>query len=136
MTSSALTRSLVVAGCLLAAATYLAKASRAEAVPPREPLAALPFQFDDGRGRRGPDFPPEILSILGVDDYIVRSYFTGDRALVSLYVGYHDSQRQGDTIHSPLNCMPGAGWQPLEQGRIIVSVADSLQSTATRASER
>ena len=43
---------------------------------------------------------------------------------VGLYVGYHDSQRQGDTIHSPLNCLPGAGWQPLEQGRITVSVRD------------
>ena len=134
MTSSAITRSLVVAGCLLAAAVYLAKASRAESLPAREPLAALPFQIDDWKGRREPDFTPEILAVLGVDDYIVRSYFT-DRASVGLYVGYHDSQRQGDTIHSPLNCMPGAGWQPLEQGRITVSVADSLQSTAARPIE-
>jgi EpsI family protein len=130
MTSSTMTRSLVVAGCLLAAAGYLAKASRAEAVPQREPLAAMPFQIDGWKGRREPDFTPEILAVLGVDDYIVRTYFQ-DRVAVSLYVGYHDSQRQGDTIHSPLNCMPGAGWQPLEQGRITVPVTDTLDTLGT-----
>ncbi len=36
---------------------------------------------------------------------------------VGLYVGYYASQRQGDTIHSPQNCLPGAGWQPVETRR-------------------
>ena len=32
----------------------------------------------------------------------------------TLYVGYYDRQTQGRTIHSPKNCLPGAGWEPLE----------------------
>jgi EpsI family protein len=32
---------------------------------------------------------------------------------IGLYVGYYASQRQGDTIHSPQNCLPGAGWHPV-----------------------
>jgi EpsI family protein len=35
---------------------------------------------------------------------------------VGLYIAYYASQRQGDTIHSPQNCLPGAGWQPVDGG--------------------
>jgi EpsI family protein len=40
---------------------------------------------------------------------------------VSLYIGYYASQRQGDTIHSPQNCLPGAGWQVLDSGRVTLT---------------
>jgi EpsI family protein len=45
-----------------------------------------------------------------------------EAALVGLYVGFYGSQRQGDTIHSPLNCLPGAGWVPIEQERTLIPV--------------
>ena len=35
-------------------------------------------------------------------------------------MGYYGSQRQGDTIHSPLNCLPGAGWEPVSEGRLQI----------------
>jgi len=52
-----------------------------------------------------------------------RNYIAPNRTGVNLYIGYWESQRQGDTIHSPLNCLPGAGWEPLSQ--TIISVPDS-----------
>jgi len=39
-------------------------------------------------------------------------------------MGYYGSQRQGDTIHSPLNCLPGAGWTPVSQGQLAIANAD------------
>ena len=54
--------------------------------------------------------------MLGVDDYLSRAYYRADGAVVGLYMGYYGSQRQGDTIHSPLNCLPGAGWEPVSRG--------------------
>jgi EpsI family protein len=51
-----------------------------------------------------------------VDDYVNREYVNAAGIPVGLYVGYYASQRQGDTIHSPQNCLPGAGWQPVETG--------------------
>jgi EpsI family protein len=62
------------------------------------------------------------MRVLGVDDYVMRSYSTADQ-LVGLYVGYYRSQRQGDTIHSPMNCLPGAGWVPVEAGRLLIPTA-------------
>jgi EpsI family protein len=84
----------------------------------------MPMVFDGWRGRAERDFAPEIVKVLGVDDYITRSYYGADGGRMGLYVGYHSSQRQGDTIHSPLNCLPGAGWLPIEQGRVTLTVAD------------
>src|ERR1700704_743150 len=118
---SAQVRMIVVAFCLIGASVYVAEASRAEVLPPREPLALLPMSVGGWSGQREPDFTPEVLAILGVDDYITRTYVQ-NRLPIGLYVGSHTSQRQGDTIHSPLNCLPGAGWQPMDVGRAIIPV--------------
>lgn len=127
-------RALVIAGCMLGAAFYLSRVSHAEVIPPRESLARLSMQFDGWQGRREPDFEPKILAILGVDDYIIRTYARAN-TLLGLYVGYHVTQREGDTIHSPLNCLPGAGWQPLELGRMNISVHPTTSDPTTRTIE-
>lgn len=135
MNTSPTVRALVVACCLLAGWGYLARASRAESVPPRESLATLPLNIDGWFGRNEPPFEKSILDVLGVDDYIIRTYWKPGGMAVGLYVGYYYSQRQGDTIHSPLNCLPGAGWQPLEQGRQVIDVKPSTTTAGTRAIE-
>jgi EpsI family protein len=114
----------IVTACLVLTGLYLARTTRAEPVAPREPLNACPLQINDWNGRRAADLDEKTLAVLGVDDYINRLYLNGGGALVSLYVGYYGSQRQGDTIHSPLNCLPGAGWLPVRQGRINIGVAN------------
>jgi EpsI family protein len=129
-----LIRSLVVAACMLAATAYLSRTSRAETLPPREPLATVPMQIDQWKGRREPDFTPEVIAVAGVDDYITRTYFTDDSA-IGLYVGYYASQRQGDTVHSPLNCLPGSGWLPMEVGRATINVSETVGGPATRPIE-
>jgi len=116
-------RLTLIALCLAAASVYLAGASREEVVPPRTPLASVPMTIGDWTGRRQPDMTPEVLKVLGADDYITRGYFAPQRGSLGLYIGYHATQRQGDTIHSPLNCLPGAGWQPLELGHTTIAVS-------------
>ena len=67
---------------------------------------------------------PEEQSVAGFTDYLFRSYTApkGDgegsasasRApSFTLYVGYYEDQTQGKTIHTPKNCLPGSGWEPL-----------------------
>jgi len=119
--SAAQFRMIVVAFCLLGISVYLAQTSKAEVLPRREPLASLPMSLGGWTGHRDADLTPETLAVLGADDYIVRTYVQ-DRLPLGLYVGYYASQRQGDTIHSPLNCLPGAGWQPVDVGRAAIAV--------------
>jgi EpsI family protein len=40
-----------------------------------------------------------------------------------LYVGYYQSQRTGETIHSPKNCLPGSGWEPVRAGHLTIAMA-------------
>jgi EpsI family protein len=109
------TRVIVVLAGLLVAAGAVARADRYELPPSRLSLAVFPMEIGDWRGSQAPPFAASVLQVLGLDDYLTRTYFTPDHAGVGLYIGYWKSQRQGDTIHSPLNCLPGAGFEPVSQ---------------------
>jgi EpsI family protein len=106
-------RILIVAAMIATAGVYASRGASAEAVVDREPLAALPLAFGDWSGREAAPLADDIVATLGVDDYVNRRYAREGAVPIGLYVGYYDSQRQGDTIHSPQNCLPGAGWQPV-----------------------
>ena len=112
-----LTRVLIVLAALCAAGVYLRSAEAPEAPTPREPLSALPLTVNGWQGRPAAPFADDVVAQLGVDDYIHRQYQRPGGAPMALYVGYYETQRQGDTIHSPQNCLPGAGWQPIDAGR-------------------
>jgi EpsI family protein len=114
----------IVGVLLLLGAAVIAKASRVEEVPPREPFSQFPFQIGGWRGQDTERFDERTMEVLGADDYLSR-YYHSQRATVGLYVGYYKSQRQGDSMHSPLNCLPGAGWQPLERSYLPLQVADA-----------
>ncbi len=107
------------------AAAFITRASRPEVVPIREPLSGIPMKIGAWEGRQLPDMDPKVMAVLGVDDYVNRVYYSTDRYPESLYIGYYQSQREGDTIHSPLNCLPGSGWNPVKSGRISIPIADS-----------
>ncbi len=115
-------RALVVVVLLIATGVYGSRAGSAETVVPREPLATLPLQLGDWQGYEAAPFAGDLLAELGVDDYLNRQYIRQGSGPVGVYVGYYASQRQGDTIHSPQNCLPGAGWQPVESGVAHVPV--------------
>ncbi len=116
-------RLLVLCVVLFAAAGVAARANRAEDVPIRNSLRELPQQIGEWRGRDTGRFTAAIERQLQADDYVNRVYTRPDAPSVSLYVGYHASQRQGTAIHSPLNCLPGAGWQPVGKSTIEIPVA-------------
>jgi len=42
-----------------------------------------------------------------------------------LYIGYYASQRTGDTMHSPKNCLPGAGWDPISSDYATIPLTSS-----------
>jgi EpsI family protein len=113
-----LTRALIVFSCLLLGAGAVARADRYDHPPSRSTFASFPTQIEQWRGIQQPPFDAETLAVLRVDDYLTRIYVGPDRAGVGLYIGYWASQRQGSTIHSPLNCLPGAGWEPVVEGTL------------------
>lgn len=121
-------RLIVLTCCFLGAAALGARARRPEIVPPRAPLTDMPSQLGVWTGQEAPPFADDVLATLGVDEYINRVYTRADGAAVALYVGYYGSQRQGDSIHSPLNCLPGAGWQEVSRTPLSVAAAGTVGS--------
>jgi EpsI family protein len=115
-------RGVVLAAVLLAAAVLLPRATDAESVPPRAPLPALPTTIQHWTGVDAAPLDPAVRRVLGVDDYVLRTYRSAD-AVVGLYAGYYTSQQQGDAIHSPMNCLPGAGWVPGDYARRTIESA-------------
>ncbi|MEI6668150.1 MAG: VPLPA-CTERM-specific exosortase XrtD [Acidobacteriota bacterium] len=113
-------RGIAVSICLVIAAFGLGAATRVEATPLRESLTAFPRAIGPWEARDNQALEPRIIALLGVDDYVNRSYESPGQARISLYVGYYQSQRQGQTMHSPLSCMPGAGWDPVRRGRVAL----------------
>ncbi len=82
----------------------------------RQPLAGVVPTEIDGSAGKNLIISAEELRVAGVTTYLARNYFQPDsaaRLAFQIYVGYYDQQTQGHSIHSPKNCLPGAGWEPL-----------------------
>ncbi len=118
------TRLFVVFLTLSAAAAALAASERADATAPRDALADFPMAIGRWTGTDAAPLDFDTMRVLGVDDYLLRAY-ASPGAQVGLFVGYYRSQRQGDTIHSPMNCLPGAGWVPVQAGRTTIAAGSS-----------
>ena len=83
-------------------------------VPPSRPLAEMPQDIGPWHGR-DLSIAPETLEVLGKGIFLNRSYqpsnASGAQAIpVGLFIGYFPTQRSGQSIHSPQNCLPGSGW--------------------------
>lgn len=104
---------LASAFVLVALTAVVAQAPRLRAVAPAIALDSLPLTFDAWRGRDADPLDQETVRILAADSYLNRSYEAAG-APVGLYLAYYAQQRPGVSIHSPLHCLPGTGWEPLE----------------------
>lgn len=75
----------------------------------------------------------EERKIAGMSNYTFRGFTRGPSDPgFSVYVGYYDYQVQGKTIHSPKNCLPGAGWEAVENGTRTLPVDGGRTVTVNR----
>jgi len=108
---------ILAVGCMLVAAR-----SEPRPVSTREPLATIPMRLAGAEAR---DIPvsEEVRRVAGMSEYVNRWYMSADSSRSFwLYVGYYAHQSQGHTVHSPRNCLPGSGWEPLQVGVDTVPV--------------
>lgn len=114
------TRVLISSGLLLSALVALQARSAGEPATMRKSFSAFPQAVDGWRGQEDAPFSSEIVNELKVTDYLMRRYVDGQGHSAWLYVGYWQSQRKGSDIHSPKNCLPGGGWEPIEATRLTI----------------
>ena len=107
---------ILFAGCAL-----LWNAHSQKAVPIAGPLSSV---LDDMPGLT---FVNQVLSpseqrVAGMTDYVARAYRRDSTVAFTTFVSYYARQTKGNTIHSPRNCLPGAGWEIVSGGTHEVTV--------------
>lgn len=114
-------RFAIVAGLLAATGLFLHARSRNEFLPARAPLADFPQQLGAWKGT-DIAIQRDVLDVLGAGDFLLRVYQNpaAPQPYIDLFLAYFPTQRAGDTIHSPKHCLPGAGWLPVESGRVTL----------------
>lgn len=112
----------VMLSILLCAALAVRVLSHGEAIVPARPLSELPMEIAGWKGSNL-ELEQKVVDAVAVNDYVARLYEAPGAQPLVLYVGYYRSQRTGQTIHSPKNCLPGAGWEPVESSRIALHPA-------------
>lgn len=123
----------LVAVVLLAGTALLLRARNgAEVLPSRSPLSSFPRTLgawtstDIALGQ-------DVRDVLGPGDFLLRAYDnTANGKDVNLFIAYFPSQRAGDTIHSPKNCLPGSGWTPIQSDRIRIAIPGQAPFVANR----
>ncbi|HEV2488869.1 MAG TPA: EpsI family protein [Candidatus Acidoferrales bacterium] len=113
----------IVVVMLLGSTALLHGMSHGETIVAHQPLRNLPYSVSGWIGQEQP-LEERIVQAVSVTDYTNRIYVNPADMPVWLYVGYYASQRTGDTIHSPKNCLPGAGWEPVRQDYATIILAD------------
>jgi EpsI family protein len=118
-----------IVAIFFATMALLGTVNQSEQIKPNKNFDTFPMSIQGWQGETS-RFDEEIYDVLGVDDSILAGYTSpgGDR--VELYVGFYQSQKEGDLIHSPKNCMPGAGWNITRTSIEPVDVVENGKPTS------
>jgi EpsI family protein len=116
----------ITSGILLIAFALLHTVTRGESTIARSPLSGFPRSFSGWTSQDQP-IAPRIIQAVSVTDYTNRVYFDSSRVPIQLYIGFYANQRTGDTVHSPKNCLPGSGWDPIRFSYVTIQLGADRQ---------
>jgi exosortase D (VPLPA-CTERM-specific) len=90
-----------------------------EKIPSSRPFSQFPLAVGAWEGTR--DFMEQkFITELDLSDYTIVNYKNSTGQYVNFYVAYYESQRKGESIHSPETCLPGGGWLFRDAGTVQV----------------
>ena len=108
---------------LIAQATLFYTTSHGDSVKLAAPLVAFPTTLGDwNRVEQDGVVEPETLEVLKADDTLLRVYGDSKGHGAGLWIAYFQTQRKGQSPHSPKNCLPGLGYEQIENDKIDVPV--------------
>jgi len=114
-------RSYVPATILLVGCAFVWNARSQASMKLAAPLNGILPEVP-GYERSDVTIKPEERRVAGMSDYVLRVFRKDSTSGFTTFVSYYDRQTQGKTIHSPRNCLPGAGWEVLSAGTADVAV--------------
>ncbi len=91
-----------------------------EAVPMGRSFDEFPMKVGEWTGSRQV-MEDQFINALDFSDYIMADYVDKEGRGLNFYVAYYESQRKGESIHSPATCLRGGGWVFSEDGDAFVA---------------
>ena len=123
-TTMSLERTLIASALMILTMVCLSCLSHSENMRPNESLSTFPKQIGQWIGKEE-RFDERIYDLLGVDDSFLCNYGSDDGRQVQLYIGFYQSQQEGELIHSPKHCMAGGGWNIIRTSTEELIVPDT-----------
>ena len=123
------------AAVLLAGVLLISGVRQQYVMKPAAPLESLPSMLEGVTGK-DVQVPDEEQKVAGMDEYMYREFHIDSASVFSTYVGYYNRQVQGKTIHSPKNCLPGAGWEIMTSESIPLDGVIPAVATASATARK
>lgn len=124
MARSPLTRAIPPVVVLVAGAAASMALAPERTLELERPLAEFPGRLAGFERVGEEELSRGELRQLHPDDYLLRSYRGEDGLSLDLFVAFYGRQGSGSSPHSPRNCLPGSGWQPVRHDRVAAAVRD------------
>lgn len=105
----------------------MAMLSHGEVTPMAKSLKEFPHQILTFGQIADLPMDKDTWEVLKPSDYLTRVYYSPGEGQLGLYIAYFQTQRGGQTIHSPKNCLPAAGWQPTVSTVSTLALPDGRQ---------
>jgi EpsI family protein len=86
-------------------------------------MELIPFEQNLGDWK-GTDLKldADVVEMLNPDQIVFRRYQNPSGRSVDLYGAFYGAQGAGRTMHSPLNCYPGTGWEIVGKSKVRLQV--------------
>jgi exosortase D (VPLPA-CTERM-specific) len=93
-----------------------------EKIPIKKALEKFPLEVNEWVGKYD-TMEQRFIDELDLSDYVIVDYQNKSGKQVNFYVAYYESQRKGESIHSPETCLPGSGWEFHQAGTTIIPLS-------------
>ncbi|MBN2232979.1 MAG: VPLPA-CTERM-specific exosortase XrtD [Deltaproteobacteria bacterium] len=104
-----------------------------ERVPAAKNFTTFPLELEAWHADGRETMERQFIEALDLSDYAVIDYRNPGGGLVNFYVAYYESQRKGESIHSPATCLPGSGWRFRQGGTVRVDLPGRAAFPVNRA---
>lgn len=132
-------RLLIVCAVLAPMSVWTHSQRVAPEVPVPDFDSAVPPALAGWTSHPAPALDPDVARVLAANQYVHR-YYTRGTAIIELDLAYYSRPRAGASMHSPLNCLPGNGWEVLERKVVPIAIdsgpVDVRQVVVARAGRR
>lgn len=120
---------LILTGIFIVCAFFVYGVDKDSETPITRSLHQFPQTFGVWQTVSTQSMSEKVENVLGVDDYVLRNYRNSQGTQINVYISYFTYIDRNKGYHSPLNCMPGSGWNIAETDPVLLELSEAGRET-------